>query len=211
MDGFRSTYTMLESIGGALLSPQMSLILQASLSLVFLISGIYKLRHPVAAAASAVLFGLPVSLTRTTGLALGASEFLLGISLLVPTRQVALLALGVSAALCVGFTVITSRALHRGESFECSCLGEGSVSKLSVMRAGAMLTAALLAISGMEVNERLVTLEFASTAICVALALVCAPYLGGLIRKLRRTHGGFRDRVDWGWLMLRIGETRGGS
>jgi uncharacterized membrane protein YphA (DoxX/SURF4 family) len=210
MDGFQALYAFFGWCRDMVLTDQMSLVLQVTLAMVFALSGVHKLRNPVAAATSASRFGLPVRPTKTIGLALAGAELSVAAVLLVPISSIALVALCVAAVLSLAFVILTARALIRGESFDCNCLGSGKVSRTSVARAGAMLVASIVAAAGLVTNgARTVGVETASTAIGLALIVVGLSYLARLITRVRRLREEFDKDVDWAWMVQELYTQKG--
>lgn len=98
------------------------------LAIVFLWSGVVKLRRPALAAMAMVDFGVVRRPRSGFGSALGTVEALLAVMLV--SGAVPSLVLPVAAALLWFFAFLIARSLRSGESFECHCFGD-SGSKLS--------------------------------------------------------------------------------
>ncbi|WP_404352119.1 hypothetical protein LG324_04265 [Phycicoccus jejuensis] len=211
MSGFDSIYAVFLRMVDGMLGDQTSQILQATLAFVYLVSGTYKMRQPLAAATSAANFRVPVRPTKAVGLTIALGELSLAAILLMPVRGLALVALGVSTALSLLFTVLTVGVLRRGESFDCSCLGKEPVSKLSAVRAGALFVASLLAWANVAWNgTRTITAESQLSAIGMALTIVFLPYTIRLAFRVRSLVRDFGERVDWMWISMELGARKGG-
>ncbi len=98
------------------------------LAVVFLWSGVVKLRRPALAAMAIADFGVFRRPRPGFGSALGAAEVLLAV--LLVSGLVPVLVLPVAAALLWFFAFLIARSLFSGESFACFCFGD-SDSKLS--------------------------------------------------------------------------------
>lgn len=111
------------------------------IGLVFLISGILKLRDPARAALALVDFRVTRRARKSHGLGLGLIEFLLGgLVIVTPSAPV----VGAAAFLLWIFVALIVRSLMRGEEFACFCFGD-SDSTLSYWTAGRTTILALLA------------------------------------------------------------------
>lgn len=112
------------------------------LAIIFLWSGVVKLRRPALAAMAVADFGVVRRPFPGLGRALGTAEVLLAVLLVsgvVPT-----LILPITAALLWFFAFLIARSLRSGESFACFCFG-GSDSKLSRWTLARTVALALIA------------------------------------------------------------------
>lgn len=98
------------------------------LAIIFLWSGMVKLRRPASAAMAMTDFGVVRKPRRSFGSALGATEVFL--AALLVSGVVPELILPIIAALLWFFAFLIARSLRSGESFACFCFGD-SDSKLS--------------------------------------------------------------------------------
>lgn len=210
MDGLDASHAFLLWFGDLLLTGQMSLVLQVTLATVFILSGTYKVRHPVAAATSAARFGFSVRPTKTGRHHRRRSRTHRGGGTTRSSPSDRARRARRKRTSLTSLTVLTARAVVRGESFDCSCLGHERVSKSSVARAAAMLVASVVAGAGVTWGgPRTIDLETASTAAGMALAIVCLPYTAGLASRVRSLRGEFEEKVDWGWLVQELSGRRG--
>lgn len=134
-----------------------------------------------------------------------AGEGALGVSLILSAtfRPGALRELlGVAGALLAGFVIVIARSLRRGDSFPCMCFGsrEGSVSRLTLLRAGALMSVSIAADAvavitgtpGIAPAAALASL-FACTGCLAILALAMGVRRVG--RRLDPFHFGDRDAL----------------
>ena len=118
------------------------------LGLIFIWSGIAKLREPVLTAMAMVDFGVIRSVRPAFGLALGVTELLLAMSL---PASLALgeqfhLALLFAAVLLWLFSILIVRSLQSGEKFACYCFGDtdSELSRWTLLRTIALALLATL-------------------------------------------------------------------
>lgn len=96
------------------------------LALVFLASGVAKIRNPESAAVAMVSFGVLPRVRPTAGFLLGVLE--IGLALLLVLGLARTATLVASAVLLGVFFVLVARALAAGEQFPCACFGSSSAS-----------------------------------------------------------------------------------
>src|SRR5918999_5905361 len=118
------------------------------LAIVFVWSGVAKLRKPTLAAVAMMDFGVLRRVRPRLGSALGAAELLL--ALLLITGALPALFLPVTAGPLLLFLLLIARSLWSGKDFACFCFGEAD-SKLSswtlIRTATLALLASLLAVA----------------------------------------------------------------
>jgi hypothetical protein len=177
------------------------LALILTLSPVFLAPGVYKLRHPLIAATTAVNFRIVGKPTRRIGYVLGGAETAVATLLVFPTSWVAVTGCLAASVLSLGYCIILARSLVRRERFPCNCLPllGGEVSVAALLRAFAMLVmAALAGIGALESNmasgSRLTAL---ATAVCL-LGLSLAIYAA---MRSYRLYGRSLHETDWTWVI----------
>jgi len=117
------------------------------LAIVFVWSGVAKLRQPILAAVAMMNFGVLRRVRPRLGSTLGAAELLL--ALLLITGTLPALFLPVTAGLLWLFVLLITRSLLAGEDFACFCFGDADsrLSRLTLVRTGALaLLASVMAI-----------------------------------------------------------------
>lgn len=144
MTGVEVLLDGLHGIGNAVSSQIASQIGASFVGFVFLWAAVPKLRSPARAARAVADFGLARRPSGTVGAALGATELVLAVALLVPPTQE--YALPLAGTILLVFSGLILRALLRGERFSCYCFG--SESRLS--RASLLRTVGLTAIAGVS-------------------------------------------------------------
>lgn len=119
-----------------------------ALGVMFLISGLMKLRQPLLAAFAIADFGLTRHARRSHGLALGQAEAVLGIWLVSGVGVT--FGLLAAAILLFSFTMLIARALRAGGGFPCFCFGESDsvVSTKTLWRTTALTLAAFALVPG---------------------------------------------------------------
>jgi hypothetical protein len=117
------------------------------LAIVFVWSGVAKLRQPTLAAVAMMDFGVLRRVRPRLGSALGAAELLLALLLISGTLPA--LFLPVTAGLLWLFVLLIAKSLLSGEDFACFCFGDADsrLSRLTLVRTGALaLLASVLAV-----------------------------------------------------------------
>lgn len=148
MGGFRYLFDGLAGLGRLLGTDPVPLAARLALAGLLATAGMYKLRHPLIAAATAVNFRVIAHPWRAAGYALGLAETLAAVLLLLPAPAV-FAGCAWAGVLSAGYVVVTARALRAHERFPCGCLpGGGDVSALTLARALAMAGAAIVGALG---------------------------------------------------------------
>jgi Methylamine utilisation protein MauE len=117
------------------------------LAIVFVWSGVAKLRQPILAAVAMMNFGVLRRVRPRLGSTLGAAELLL--ALLLITGTLPALFLPVTAGLLWLFVLLIAKSLLSGKDFACFCFGDADsrLSRLTLVRTGALaLLASVMAI-----------------------------------------------------------------
>jgi|GEM_PF-1897181 len=124
MDGFRELGDLGASLVSALQNEPGLSIVTWFIALTLLWSGGAKLRNPGLAALAIADFGLSRRPRSWHGVALGATELLLGLTLVLGSL------LPVMATACIvlfaAFTAVIARSLRQGARFSCYCFGSES-------------------------------------------------------------------------------------
>src|SRR5919202_755283 len=108
------------------------------LAIIFIWSGVAKLRRPTLAAMAIMDFGVVRRVRPRLGSALGAAELLL--ALLLVTGTLPVLFLPVTAGLLWFFVLLIARSLWFGKDFSCFCFGDADskVSRSTLVRTAAL-------------------------------------------------------------------------
>jgi hypothetical protein len=154
------------------------------LAIVFVWSGVAKLRQPTLAAVAMMDFGVLRRVRPRLGSALGAAELLLALLLISGTLPA--LFLPVTAGLLWVFVLLIAKSILSGEDFACFCFGDADsrLSRLTLVRTGALaLLASVLAVAPLPYAsfDRTYLLQAISAA-----AFVGTIALGSQIAKLLR-------------------------
>ena len=142
MNGFESALSLFAKVLYLVTAPTGYGIAVWVLAIVFVWSGIAKVRQPTLAAMAMMDFGVLRRTRPRLGSALGASEVLL--SLLLVTGTLPAVFLPVTAGLLWFFALLIARSLIAGKDFACFCFGDGA-SRLSPMTLVRTASLALLA------------------------------------------------------------------
>jgi hypothetical protein len=154
------------------------------LAIVFVWSGLAKLRRPALAAMAINDFGVLRKIRPRLGAALGGAELLLALSLVAGALPVVFLP--VTAGLLWLFVLLIAKSLWSGKDFSCFCFGDSDarISRLTLVRTGALaLLASALAVAPVPYAS------FSQAYLLQALsaaAFVGVIALGGEIPKLLR-------------------------
>src|SRR5215204_1646812 len=184
MNGFASALSLVADVLHLLTAPPVYGIAVWVLAIVFVWSGLAKLRRPTLAAIAMQDFGVLRQIRPRLGGALGAGELLLALSLVTGTLPA--IFLPVTAGLLWFFVLLIAKSLFSGEDFSCFCFGDADtwLSRLTLVRTAALaLLASALALAPLPyagLGQR-----YLLQALCAA-ALVGAVALGGQIPKLLR-------------------------
>jgi len=184
MNGFASALSLLADVLHLVTAPAVYGIVVWILAIVFVWSGLAKLRRPTLAAMAMHDFGVLRRIKPRLGGALGAAELLLALSLITGTLPA--IFLPVTAGLLWFFVLLIAKGLFSGEDFSCFCFGDADtrLSRLTLVRTAALaLLASVLAFvplpyAGLGQRYLLHALS--------AAALVGAITLAGQIPKLLR-------------------------
>jgi len=157
------------------------------LAIIFVWSGVAKLRQPTLAAMAMMDFGVLRRVRPRLGSALGAAELLLALSLITGTLPV--LSLPVTAGLLWLFVLLIAKSLWSGKDFACFCFGDADsrLSRLTLVRTAALAAlASVLAVAAPSVGT---SAGFGETYVLQAVsasAFVGAIMLGSQIPGLLR-------------------------
>ena len=193
MNGFESALSLLAKALHLTTAPTGFGIAVWMLAIVFVWSGVAKLRQPTLAAVAMMEFGVLRRVRPRLGSALGAAELLLALLLIAGTLPA--LFLPVTAVLLWLFVLLIAKSLLSGRDFACFCFGEtdSRLSRLTLVRTGALaLLASVLAVTPLPYAsfDRIYLLQAISAA-----AFVGTIVLGSQIAKLLRWN---RDPYGFG-------------
>lgn len=164
------------------------------LAMTFLLSGILKLRRPHLAAFALVDFHVTRTTNASYGRALGALEVFFATGLLA--RLWPLVFQGLVVVLLSTFCYLIARSLVSGRSFACMCFGDadGSLSRWTLLRTAALLTAAamLLATTARGVHFSVDTGPVVLQA-CVAISVLAILFLVSRFPRLLRLNAEWLD------------------
>ena len=147
VNGFESALSLLAKALHLITAPTGYGIAVWILAIVFVWSGVAKLRQPTLAAVAMVDFGVLRRVRPRLGSALGAAELLL--ALLLIAGMLPALFLPVTAGLLWLFVLLIAKSLLSGKDFACFCLGDADsrLSRLTLVRTGALaLLASVMAV-----------------------------------------------------------------
>jgi hypothetical protein len=184
MNGFASALSLLADVLHLVTAPAVYGIAIWILAIIFVWSGLAKLRRPTLAAMAIRDFGVLRQIKPRLGGVLGAAELLLALSLI--TGMLPAVVLPVTAGLLWFFVLLIAKSLFSGEEFSCFCFGDADtrLSRLTLVRTAVLaLLASVLALAPLPyagLGQRYL-LQALSAA-----ALVGAIVLGGKIPKLLR-------------------------
>ena len=187
MSGFESALALFTELLRLITAPTGYGIAVWILAIIFVWSGVAKLRRPTLAAMAMMDFGVLRRVRPRLGSALGAAELLLALSLIAGVLPA--LVLPVTAGLLWFFVLLIARGLLSGEDFACFCFGDSAsrLSRLTLVRTVALaLLASVLAISP---PVRGVYASFSQTYLLQAIsaaAFIGTIVLGSHIPKLLR-------------------------
>ena len=184
MNGFESAIALLAKVFDLVTAPAGYGIAIWVLAIIFVWSGLAKLRRPAQAAMAMKDFGILRGVRPRLGGSLGAVELLLALSLITGTLLVVILP--VTAGLLWFFVLLIARSLWSGKDFSCFCFGDADsrLSRLTLVRTTALaLLASALVVAPLRYAsfDRIYLLQAISAA-----ALVGAIVLASQIPKLMR-------------------------
>ena len=191
MNGFESALSLLAKALHLITAPTGYGIAVWILAIVFVWSGVAKLRQPTLAAVAMVEFGVLRRVRPRLGSALGAAESLLALLLIAGTLPA--LFLPVTAGLLWLFVLLIAKSLLSGKDFACFCLGDSDsrLSRLTLVRTGALaLLASVMAVVPLPYAsfDRTYFLQAISAASLVG-TIVLAAQIAKLLRWNRDPHG----------------------
>ena len=142
VNGFGSAIDLLAQVFDLVTGPAGYGISIWVLAIIFVWSGLAKLRRPALAAMAINDFGILRRIRPGLGSALGAMELLLALALITATLPVVILP--VTAGLLWFFVLLIARSLWLGKDFSCFCFGDAD-SRLSRFTLVRTITLAVLA------------------------------------------------------------------
>ena len=198
MNGFESALSLLAKALHLITAPTGYGIAVWILAIVFVWSGVAKLRQPTLAAVAMVDFGVLRRVRPRLGSALGAAELLLALLLIAGTLPA--LFLPVTAGLLWLFVLLIAKSLLSGKDFACFCLGDADsrLSRLTLVRTGALaLLASVLAVAPLPYAgfDRTYLLQAISAAAFVG-TIVLASQIARMLRWNRDPYGLGNTEVD---------------
>jgi len=187
MNGFESAFAIFAKVLHLLTAPAGYGIGVWVLAIIFIWSGVAKLRQPALAAMAITGFGVLHRVRPRLGSALGAAEVLLAVLLI--TGLLPVLVLPVTAGLLWFFVLLIARSLWSGRDFACFCFGDADsrLSRLTLIRTAALaLLATVLAVAAPSVGTYAGFSETYVLQGVSAAAFVGAVVLSSQISKLLR-------------------------
>ncbi len=148
MNGFESALSLFAKALYLVTAPTGYGIAVWILAIVFVWSGVAKLRQPTLAAMAMMDFGVLRRVRPRLGGALGAAELLVALSLITGTLPV--LFLPITAGLLWFFVLLIAKGLLSGEDLACFCFGDAGsrLSRLTLVRTATLaLLASVLAVA----------------------------------------------------------------
>jgi hypothetical protein len=191
VNGFGSAVALLAQIFDLVTGPAGYGIAIWVLAIVFVWSGLAKLRRPALAAMAMNDFGILRRVRPGLGRALGAVELLLALSLITGTLLVVVLP--VTAALLWFFVLLIARSLWLGKDFSCFCFGDADsrLSRVTLVRTTvlALLASALVVVPLRYAGFDQVYLLQAISAAALVGAIVLASRIPRLLRWNKDPYG----------------------
>jgi hypothetical protein len=187
VNGFESALSLFAKVLHLVTAPTGYGIAVWILAMIFVWSGVAKLRQPTLAAKAIMDFGVLRRIRPRLGSALGAAELLLASFLITGTLPV--VSLPGTAGLLWIFTLLIARSLWTGKDFACFCFGDADsrLSRLTLVRTTALaLLASVLAVAPLPTGTYAGFSETYVLQAVSAAAFVGAIVLGGQIPKLLR-------------------------
>jgi hypothetical protein len=187
LNGFESAFSIFAELLHLVTAPADYGIAVWILAMIFVWSGVAKLRRPTLAAMAMMDFGILRRIRPRLGSGLGAAELLLA-SFLV-TGMLPALSMPVTAGLLWFFVLLIAKGLWSGEDFACFCFGDSTsrLSRLTLIRTAALaLLASVLAVAPPPKETYAGFTETYALQAISAAAFVGAVVLGGQIPKLLR-------------------------
>jgi hypothetical protein len=179
VNGFGSARALLAQVFDLVTGPAGYGIAIWILAIIFVWSGLAKLRRPALAAMAMTDFGIIRRVRPGLGSALGAVELLLALALVTGTLQFVILP--VTAGLLWFFVLLIARSLWLGKDFSCFCFGDADsrLSRLTLLRTTAL---ALLATALVVVPLRYASFD----QIYILQAISAAALVGTIVLASRR-------------------------
>jgi hypothetical protein len=191
VNGFGAAVALLTDVFDLITGPAGYGIAIWVLAIIFVWSGLAKLRRPALAAMAMNDFGLLRRVRPGLGRALGAVELLLALSLITGTLLVVVLP--VTAGLLLFFVLLIARSLWLGKDFSCFCFGDADsrLSRLTLVRttALALLASALVVVPPRPANFDQIYLLQAISAAALVGAIVLASRIPKLLRWNKDPYG----------------------
>src|SRR3712207_4837107 len=187
MNGFESALSLVASALHLVSAPTGYGIGVWILAIIFVWSGVAKLRRPTLAAMAMMDFGILRRVGPRLGSALGVAEALLALSLITGTLPG--LFVPATAGLLWLFVLLIARSLRSGQDFPCFCFGDADsrLSRLTLVRTVALaVLASVLAVAAPSVGTYAGFSETYVLQAVSAAAFVGAILLGSQIPKLLR-------------------------
>jgi Methylamine utilisation protein MauE len=187
VNGFESAVSLFAKVLHLVTAPTGYGIAVWILAMIFVWSGVAKLRQPTLAAKAIMDFGVLRRIRPRLGSALGAAELLLASFLITGTLPV--VSLPVTAGLLWIFTLLIARSFWTGKDFACFCFGDADsrLSRLTLVRTTALaLLASVLAVAPLPTGTYAGFSETYVLQAVSAAAFVGVIVLGGQIPKLLR-------------------------
>jgi methylamine utilization protein MauE len=187
LNGFESALSLLAEVLYLVTAPTGYGIGVWILAIIFVWSGVAKLRQPTLAAMAMYDFGVLRRVRPRLGGALGAAELLL--ALLLITGTVPVVFLPVTAGLLWVFVLLIARSLWSGKDFSCFCFGdaESRLSRLTLVRTASLaLLASALAVAPLPAGTHPGFSQTYLLQAITAAALIGAITLASQIPKLLR-------------------------
>ncbi len=193
MSGFETSFLLAIDVIKGLAKPNTYGVAVWFLALIFTWSGIVKLRSPALTAMAMMDFRVVRRVHPRLGLALGAVELLLALSLAI--RMFPQSSLLITTLLLWLFTLLIARSLWSGESFACFCFGnvDSRLSGTALVRTVSLaILSAMVLLAVPPDASRFLSEDNALQAILASSLLgivILAGYLPGLLRWNRDPYG----------------------
>jgi hypothetical protein len=187
MNGFESALSLAASALHLVTAPTGYGIGVWILAIIFVWSGVAKLRRPTLAAMAMMDFGILRRVRPRLGSALGVAEALLALFLITGTLPG--LFVPATAGLLWFFVLLIARSLRSGQDFPCFCFGDADsrLSRLTLVRTAALaVLASVLAVAAPSVGTYAGFSETYVLQAVSAAAIVGAILLGSQISRLLR-------------------------
>jgi Methylamine utilisation protein MauE len=198
VNGFGSAIGLLEQVFDLVTGPAGYGIAIWVLAIIFVWSGLAKLRRPALAAMAINDFGILRRIRPRLGSALGAVELLLALSLI--TGMFPVFVLPFTAGLLWFFVLLIARSLWLGKDFSCFCFGDADsrLSRLTLVRTIglALLATALVVVPLRYAGFDQVYILQAISAAALVGTVVLASRIPGLLRWNRDSYGFGNTEVD---------------